>query len=97
MATASPRSGGRDLAHPSHCEPEQVVADFAILSRPQTSAAAEPRPGGAAPPGEGHAVRTGSSSAAPCRFIADRAIRAVFSRGGACYDCHRSMRRRPVR
>ena len=74
-----------------HGEPQQVIADLRDMFR-----ARAPSPpatlGGMSRrrPGDVMAVRNQRQfqfgSTAPGR--ADRAIRAVFSRGGACYDCH---------
>lgn len=74
-----------------HGQPEQVVADLGDFYRGN----AVQRPvnfGGMARrrPGDVMQARTGAQFASgasnPAR--AEQAIRAVFSRGGACYDCH---------
>lgn len=74
-----------------HGPVDQVIADIRAYYRAGGPSpmnlggmASRQRPGAYAPGGEYHAsfanpVRPGS---------ADGAIRAVFSRGGACYDCH---------
>ena len=75
-----------------HGEPRQVVADLRAFYRstgPKRPIAlggqARRRPGDAAQQG----LAGDYAFAARTRFArADEAIRAVFSRGGACYDCH---------
>jgi hypothetical protein len=74
-----------------HGEPEQVIADMRDFYRGSPVA----RPvnfGGMARrrPGDVMTERTGAqfSRAAANPQRAEQAIRAVFSRGGACYDCH---------
>lgn len=84
------RQGGT-LRTLRHGDPAQVVADLRDFYR-----ARPPSPPGTLGgmsrrrPGETIAVRNQRqftiASRAPGR--ADRAIRAVFSRGGACFDCH---------
>jgi hypothetical protein len=74
-----------------HGQPDQVVADLRDFyrgrnPRPPPSLA----PAARRLPGEGSALRTRIQfDRAVAGSGADRAIRAVFSRGGACYDCHR--------
>ncbi len=73
-----------------HGQPAQVVADLRDFYRgrrppPPPSLA----PAARRPPGEAQAVSTRIQfDRAVAGQSADRAIRAVFSRGGACYDCH---------
>jgi hypothetical protein len=73
-----------------HGEPEQVVADLRDFYRgrrppPPPSLGATAR----RPPGEGEAISTRIQfDRALAGLSAERAIRSVFSRGGACYDCH---------
>jgi len=73
-----------------HGQPEQVVADLRDFYRGRAPAA----PPSMAPaarrlPGAGAAVRERVQFDRAVRAGgAERAIRAVFSRGGACYDCH---------
>ncbi|MGQ0559129.1 MAG: cytochrome c3 family protein [Sphingosinicella sp.] len=74
-----------------HGEPQLVVANILALyragSRPRPAGLARGRgrPGTAfAERGAGQAAR--ASAAAPLR--ADQAVRAVFSPGGACFECH---------
>jgi hypothetical protein len=74
-----------------HGEPEQVIADMRDFYR--GSPVARPANfGGMARrrPGDVMTERTGAqfSRAAANPQRAEQAIRAVFSRGGACYDCH---------
>jgi len=72
-----------------HGDPAQVVADIRAFYR-----AGATRPGvfsGMARrrPGEGAGGGAGFIPATPLRIgNADQAIRAVFSKGGACFDCH---------
>jgi hypothetical protein len=75
-----------------HGQPEQVIADLRAYYR--STAPAQPlalggmtrrRPGDYAQGRVYHAY-FGAAAARPSR--ADDAIRAVFSKGGACYDCH---------
>ena len=75
-----------------HGQPEQVVADLRAYYR--STGPAQPialggmarrRPGDYAQGPLYHAY-FGAAAARPSR--ADDAIRAVFSKGGACYDCH---------
>jgi predicted CXXCH cytochrome family protein len=76
-----------------HGAPDQVVADLREFFRGRGPA----RPaelGGMARrrPGEAQTARTAaqfSIAQAAAPRGADAAIRAVFTRGGACYDCHR--------
>lgn len=75
-----------------HGEPGQVVADLLALYRSTPAARpinlggmARRRPGDFAQ-GQTYDVWFGATRARP-REAAD-AIRAVFSKGGACYDCH---------
>jgi hypothetical protein len=75
-----------------HGEPAQVIADLRAYYR----STGPDRPinlGGMARrrPGDVPAMRTAADYAAGMNWRArnaDSAIRAVFSRGGACYDCH---------
>ncbi|KFG88278.1 Cytochrome C family protein [Sphingobium herbicidovorans NBRC 16415] len=75
-----------------HGQPEQVIADLRAYYR--STGPAQPialggmarrRPGDYAQGRIYHAY-FGAAAARPSR--ADDAIRAVFSKGGACYDCH---------
>ena len=75
-----------------HGEPEQVIADLRAYYR--STAPSQPialggmarrRPGEYAQGRVYHAY-FGAAAARPSR--AEDAIRAVFSKGGACYDCH---------
>uniref|UniRef100_UPI001F55F84B cytochrome c3 family protein n=1 Tax=Sphingobium sp. Sx8-8 TaxID=2933617 RepID=UPI001F55F84B len=75
-----------------HGQPDQVVADLRAYYR--STGPAQPvalggmarrRPGDYAQ-GQIYHAYFGAAAARPSR--ADDAIRAVFSRGGACYDCH---------
>ena len=75
-----------------HGQPDQVIADLRAYYR--STAPAQPialggmarrRPGDYAQGRVYHAY-FGAAAARPSR--ADEAIRAVFSKGGACYDCH---------
>jgi predicted CXXCH cytochrome family protein len=74
-----------------HGEPEQVVADLrdfyrgnAVQPPPNFGGVVRRRPGEVM---EGRTqVQFVRAATNPAR--ADQAIRAVFSRGGACYDCH---------
>ncbi|HWV11768.1 MAG TPA: cytochrome c3 family protein [Sphingobium sp.] len=75
-----------------HGEPDQVIADLRAYYR--STAPAQPivlggmarrRPGDYAQGRVYHAY-FGAQAARPSR--ADDAVRAVFSKGGACYDCH---------
>ena len=75
-----------------HGEPDQVVADLREYYRGRSL----PPPPSFAPmarrrPGEGVAFSDRGHYAAGASLSggADRAIRAVFSPGGACFDCHR--------
>jgi hypothetical protein len=74
-----------------HGEPEQVVADLRDMFRarapspPATLGGMSRRVPGDSMLNQSR-IRFAMGSAAPGR--ADRAIRAVFSPGGACYDCH---------
>jgi len=74
-----------------HGEPAQVVADLRDFYRIRSPA----RPPSLAPfarrrPGEGEAVEARREfSAGASQSGAQAAIRAVFSKGGACFDCHR--------
>lgn len=74
------RSGGtvRTLRHGS---PEQVVADLRDFYRAGGTGVAASM---------GQRQRPGEGGASPARFgtSVDGRIRAVFSEGGACYDCH---------
>ncbi len=74
-----------------HGEPEQVIADIrafyraGLRQRPNVLGTARSRPG------DVNQVRTASTGAAATagNFArADQAIRAAFSEGGACFDCH---------
>ncbi|MBH1998926.1 MAG: cytochrome c3 family protein [Sphingomonadaceae bacterium] len=75
-----------------HGQPEQVIADLRAYFRSTTPATplalggmARRRPGDYAQ-GRIYSAYFGAAAARPSR--ADDAIRAVFSKGGACYDCH---------
>ena len=75
-----------------HGEPDQVIADLRAYYRSTPPAQpfalggmARRRPGDYAQGRVYHAY-FGAQAARPSR--ADDAIRAVFSKGGACYDCH---------
>ncbi|WP_375195333.1 cytochrome c3 family protein [Sphingobium sp.] len=75
-----------------HGQPDQVIADLRAYyrstdpARPSAlSAMARRRPGDYAQ-GQVYHAYFGAVAARPSR--ADDAIRAVFSKGGACYDCH---------
>src|SRR3546814_8342778 len=72
--------------------PDQAIADLRAYFR-STSPAQPPALGGMARrrPGDYAQGRIyhayfGAAAARPSR--ADDAVRAVFSKGGACYDCH---------
>ena len=74
-----------------HGDPAQVIADLRALypaGPRRRRPASRPSRGGAAARGAEartqHPVRRGAGAPG-----ADAAIRAVFSPGGACYDCHR--------
>jgi cytochrome c3-like protein len=73
-----------------HGEPEQVVADLRDFYRGRAPAPpASLGPAARRLPGEGAATRGRAQfNRALASGGAERAIRAVFSRGGACYDCH---------
>jgi predicted CXXCH cytochrome family protein len=84
------RQGGT-LRTLRHGEPGQVVADLRDFYRARPAGAAASLSGMARrPPGDGalanSRIRFAAASHAPGQ--AERAIRAVFSPGGACYDCH---------
>ena len=75
-----------------HGQPEQVVADLRAYYRSTgpaqpigLSGMARRRPGDYAQ-GKLYHAWFGAAAARPSR--ADDAIRAIFSKGGACYDCH---------
>lgn len=75
-----------------HGEPDQVIADLYAYYRstPPTrplslGGMARRRPGGYSE-GEVYNIYFRETAVRPSR--ADEAVRAVFSRGGACYDCH---------
>ncbi|MDB5721020.1 MAG: hypothetical protein JWP15_1638 [Alphaproteobacteria bacterium] len=75
-----------------HGEPDQVVADLreyyrgrSLPAPPSFGPLARRRPGSAVDYEERVRFAAGAAAAGS----ADRAIRAVFSPGGACYDCHR--------
>ncbi|MDF0543139.1 cytochrome c3 family protein [Sphingobium sp. H39-3-25] len=75
-----------------HGEPAQVVADLTAYyrstgpARPvQLGGMARRRPGDYA---QGQVYHAYFGAAATRAGSADAAIRAVFSKGGACYDCH---------
>ena len=75
-----------------HGEPAQVVADLRAFYRSTTPARPINLSGMARRrPGEYAAFEVANDYASGARAWpgqADEAIRAVFSRGGACYDCH---------
>jgi hypothetical protein len=74
-----------------HGEPEQVVADLRDFYRGKRPVPPRPTPAacrGAAGRGDGGAHAGSSSRAARGRPMQTRRWCAVFSRGGACYDCH---------
>jgi hypothetical protein len=85
------RIGGtvRTLRHGS---PEQVVADLREYYRGRTPGRPEIlRPGARRRPGDVMQIRSTIQYAQALRGSgtqADRAIRGLFTRGGACYDCH---------
>lgn len=84
------RQGGT-LRTLRHGEPGQVIADLRDFYRARPAGAAASLGGMARrPPGDGalanSRIRFTAASHAPGQ--AERAIRAVFSPGGACYDCH---------
>jgi len=75
-----------------HGQPDQVIADLRAYFRstgpiepPALGGVARRRPGDYAQGRIYHAY-FGAAATRPSR--ADDAIRAVFSKGGACYDCH---------
>ena len=75
-----------------HGQPDQVIADLRAYYRSTAPAAplslggmARRRPGDYA---EGRVYHAYFGAAADRPSRADDAIRAVFSKGGACYDCH---------
>lgn len=75
-----------------HGEPDQVIADLRAYYRSTGPARpiglggmARRRPGEQAQ-GELHQAYSRAAATRPAR--AEDAIRAVFSKGGACYDCH---------
>lgn len=75
-----------------HGEPKQVIADLRAYYRStgpvrpiSLGGMARRRPGQYAE-GQVYHAWFGAAAARPSR--ADEAIRAVFSKGGACYDCH---------
>jgi predicted CXXCH cytochrome family protein len=77
-----------------HGQPDQVVADLreyyrgrALPAPPNFSAFARRRPGAGIEFSE--RAHFAAGAARPGR--AEQAIRAVFSPGGACYDCHRVL------
>lgn len=75
-----------------HGEPKQVVADLRAFYR-STGPVAPINLGGQARrrPGDAMVIRTSAAfnqAAADRPGRADAAIRAVFSQGGACFDCH---------
>ena len=72
-----------------HGQPEQVVADLRDFYRGRRPAPPPSLGPGRRPPGEGQSVSTRIQfDRAVAGLSAERAIRSVFSRGGACYDCH---------
>ena len=74
-----------------HGEPDQVVADLRDFYRGRS----QPLPSSLGSvarrmPGDGPVMRQRIQfDRAVARASAERAIRSVFSRGGACFDCHR--------
>lgn len=74
-----------------HGEPKQVIADIRAYYRstgpvrPDFSGMARRRPGDYA---QAQTQATFAMAAANRPGTADAAIRAVFSQGGACFDCH---------
>lgn len=72
-----------------HGQPEQVVADLRDFYRGRRPALPPSLGSARRPPGEGRAVSTRIQfDRAVAGLSAERAIRSVFSPGGACYDCH---------
>ncbi len=74
-----------------HGAPAQVVADIrsfyrqGLRQRPDTLGTERSRPGDV---NQVRAANTASRAAAGTFARADQAVRAVFSQGGACFDCH---------
>lgn len=75
-----------------HGEPEQVIADLRAYyrstgpARPISLGGMARRRPGLYAEGQVYHAWFGAAAARPSR--ADQAIRAVFSKGGACHDCH---------
>ena len=73
-----------------HGEPAQVVADLRDFYRGRSPAAPPSlAPAARRAPGDAQTLSTRIQfNRAVAGASADRAIRGIFSRGGACYDCH---------
>lgn len=74
-----------------HGQPEQVIADLRAFYRSSTPPAPLGIGGMRRRPGNYAAAETAQDYAFGRRIFAgsaESAIRAVFSKGGACYDCH---------
>lgn len=75
-----------------HGEPELVAADLRAYYRAGTPPRPESLSGfSRRPPGDGMAESTARDFALAVQFFptrADGAVTKVFSKGGACYDCH---------
>ena len=72
-----------------HGQPEQVVADLRDFYRGRRPSPPPTLGAARRPPGEGQAVSTRIQfDRAVAGLSAERAIRSVFSPGGACFDCH---------
>ena len=74
-----------------HGEPRQVVADIRSFYRAGLRRRPAELGGARGRPGDVNQLRLADQRAragAAAGLRADQAVRAVFSRGGACYDCH---------